>query len=654
VNEFVFGLAPYRILRPEIPASHHFLFREEWGGEAGCDRLVELLTDDQHLFAAINWLARDPSREVQTASTGRTAAELVDLLGVESAREAAVGLVLFRAFRMGRSPKFNYDEFWTRALARGLAARRIASMLQGSPVPAFLSSFFSEFGQVVLAASNPEGYGGLLRGENDEALIARERGLFGIDRNTAGWVVLRDAGISRAVFGPLLAKSRDIRSNGQPPVKLASWAQKNFNVGNLLGDIIVANGPERADIWREFVALRKELELGRDVLNALGDLIVNDWWDWGDLLSVPTRTLPGFSELSDWNERNIEPVRFNPTGGRPLIARTNEHGLDILFVEDNAVVREGTKRLLERAGHQIRTAGDGREALEILRQSPPQVVLSDWHMPNMDGLELCAHLRRTELGKRTFFILFTGEDDEDRIVTAYQAGINDFIAKRSPSAILLARITAAHNFLAQWKQVDEDRRIIRAHCEHSRRQAARMKEDSLTDALTGLPNRRFAMDRLRDEWARSERAGQTMSVVMIDIDHFKRVNDDHGHDVGDFVLQEVAEIFRSVTRRNEAACRIGGEEFLIICSDADLAAAASCGERVRSAIEAHHISFADFDRNVTISVGVAQRQESLADTNELFKAADEAIYQAKETGRNRVVLWPSLKRALFVGDRLAG
>lgn len=654
MNEFVFGLTPYRILRPEIPASHRFLFRGEWAGEASREALVALLMEDEHLFAALNWLARDPSREVQTAPTDHSILELIELLGVESAREAAVGLVLFRAFRMGRSHEFNYDEFWTRALARGLAARRLAGMLRGSAVPAFLSSFFSEFGQVVLAASDPARYGELLRAEEPETLAARERGAFGIDRDTTGWVVLRDAGISRAVFAPLLAASRAERTGGTSSAWMTDWAQKNFDVGNLIGDIIAATGPGRADLWREFVALRKELELGRDVLNALGDLIVNDWWDWGDLLSIPTRTLPGFSELSDWNERGIEPVRFNPTGGRPLIARSNEHGLDVLLVEDNPVYRVGTERLLQRAGHQVRTAGDGREALEILRQSPPQVVLSDWHMPNMDGLELCSHLRRTELGKRTFFILFTSEEDEERIVQAYQAGINDFIAKGSAPAIVLARINAARNFLAQWKQVDEDRRIIRAHCEHSRRQAARMKEDSLTDALTGLPNRRFAMERLRDEWARAERSGQPMSVVMIDVDHFKKVNDDHGHDVGDFVLQEVAQVLRSETRLNEAACRIGGEEFLVICSDADLASAASCAERVRRAIEAHQVIFADFDRNVTISVGVAQRNGKLSDTSELFKAADEAIYKAKETGRNRVVLWPSLERARFVGDRLAG
>ena len=113
-------------------------------------------------------------------------------------------------------------------------------------------------------------------------------------------------------------------------------------------------------------------------------------------------------------------------------------------------------------------------------------------------------------------------------------------------------------------------------------------------------------------------------------------------------------MLHDVTRRNESACRIGGEEFLVICSDADLAAAASCAERVRKAIESHTMRFAGFDGSVTVSLGVAQCSADIGDPSGLLKASDEAGYRAKETGRNRVVLWPSFEVARFVGDRLAG
>jgi len=136
-------------------------------------------------------------------------------------------------------------------------------------------------------------------------------------------------------------------------------------------------------------------------------------------------------------------------------------------------------------------------------------------------------------------------------------------------------------------------------------------------------------------------------VVMLDIDNFKQVNDQFGHDVGDLVLMETAAMLRTTTRRNEAACRIGGEEFLIICSGEDLGSAVQCAERVRKAIEANIVEAKGFDRSVTISLGVAQRSPLVDGLDGLLKAADEAIYGAKEGGRNQVVVWPAMERVNF-------
>lgn len=656
MNEYVFGLASRRILRPETPANQRFLFRGAWRGEEDRGQLVELLVGDKFLYAALSWLATESGEVLKSVPTENDASELVQSFGLECTREAALGIVMFRSYRTGCSEEFQFDAFWTRSLARGLAAKNAAEFLKAaSPVRAFLSSFLADLGEAAFVLHDPAGYDQLLRDlDESQSTSGAEYTHFGIRREALTWVLLRDCGLPREVFGYARAMSHSTLTLDHSEASMEDKEHFSISIGKLLGDLIVADGASRAAMWPGLVALRKHLDLDREELNALCDHTVSDWWCWGDLLNIPTMTLPGFSELSDWNERGIQPVRYNRTATQPLVPDASETGFDVLLAEDNPVVRERTRRLLMSAGHLVRTAADGHEALMLVRQDPPQIVLADWHMPGLNGLELCRVLRRTELGKRTFFILFTGEDEEDRIVSAYQAGINDFSAKRSSPAILLARINAAHNFLKQWKRMDEDRRIIRNHCEHGRKQTARMREDSLTDTLTGLPNRRFAMARLADEWERAARTGHPLAAIMLDIDHFKVVNDKYGHDVGDYVLQETAQILHEVTRRNESACRIGGEEFLVICSDADLAAAASCAERIRKAIEGNRMRFAGFDGGVTVSLGVAQCSADLGDPNALLKASDEAGYRAKETGRNRVVLWPSLEEARFIGERLAG
>lgn len=609
------------------------------------------MSGDIHVYAALRWLLDRPTREIVQQGASEDVDRLIADFGIEGAREATLGIVLFRALRVGRCVALEYDAFWTRALARGLASNHLAkSFGLEDPIRAFLSGLFADIGKIFIAESNPTRYDELIYDRDTTQasdLRAREREWFGIDRDTVAWIVLRDLGFSREVFVSMLVNSRQQRSDGQPPVGHDPMEYEVQRMARLIGSIICADKFERTQLWGDFVRLRTLHDMSRDALNTLCDGIVNDWWDWGDLTVVPTRNLPGFSELCDWNERGIEPVRYNPMGTAGLLPKPQGDRLYVLLVDDDRVILEATRRRLERAGHRVVTARDGEQAMSILRQDPPQVVLSDWRMPKMDGLELCRNLRRTELGRRTFFILFTGEEKEEEIVKAYEDGINDFINKRSPQPILLARVRAARTFLAQWEQVDQDRRIIRAHCEQSRKQASRMKTDSLTDALTGLPNRRYAMERLREEWARAERSSECLSVVMLDIDNFKQVNDQFGHDVGDLVLMETAAMLRTTTRRNEAACRIGGEEFLIICSGEDLGSAVQCAERVRKAIEANIVEAKGFDRSVTISLGVAQRSPLVDGLDGLLKAADEAIYGAKEGGRNQVVVWPAMERVNF-------
>jgi len=147
------------------------------------------------------------------------------------------------------------------------------------------------------------------------------------------------------------------------------------------------------------------------------------------------------------------------------------------------------------------------------------------------------------------------------------------------------------------------------------------------------------MEALQKAWDIGQRTGTKTSVIMIDIDHFKKVNDVHGHDAGDEVLRQTAEVFKRVTRTADTVCRLGGEEFLIICPQTPSDETRTCAERVRKAVEENRITWGDFDRNVTISLGVAESLPSHANIDDLLKAADLAVYRAKEAGRNRVLVY---------------
>jgi diguanylate cyclase (GGDEF)-like protein len=169
----------------------------------------------------------------------------------------------------------------------------------------------------------------------------------------------------------------------------------------------------------------------------------------------------------------------------------------------------------------------------------------------------------------------------------------------------------------------------------------RLEEVALLDPLTGIPNRRYAMDRIEQEWAAAQRGARPLACMLIDIDHFKRVNDTHGHDVGDLVLQRVADVLKHTARTHDIVCRIGGEEFLMVCPDSDAVAAGQCAERLRQAVANMRVQVGNVSIMVTISLGVAAMGTAMRGPKAMIKAADQAVYAAKQAGRNRSCIHPS-------------
>ena len=300
----------------------------------------------------------------------------------------------------------------------------------------------------------------------------------------------------------------------------------------------------------------------------------------------------------------------------------------VLIAEDDPVSRRVLESFLKRWGHETIPTKDGAEALAHLDgPDAPRLAILDWMMPELDGLEVCRRARQREDAPFTYIILLTAKGEIDDIVTALDAGADDYLVKPYQSAELRSRIGAGE-------------RIVSLHLQLEALND-RLRTMALTDSLTQLANRNAIMQRLAEEVARARRDAKALAVFMLDVDHFKKVNDTYGHQVGDEVLRAVAARLARQCRAYDAVGRYGGEEFIAIMPGPDLDQTAGIGERIRASVADEAIPSAAGDLAVTISVGGAYACPGPETTVDLLiQKADAALYAAKEGGRNRVVITP--------------
>ena len=307
----------------------------------------------------------------------------------------------------------------------------------------------------------------------------------------------------------------------------------------------------------------------------------------------------------------------------------------ILVVDDNPDNVELLEAFLEHEGYIVESATDGQQALTHTYEDPPDLILLDIMMPKVNGIEVVRQLKNDPKLPFIPVILQTALQSTDDLVRGLDAGADDYIVKplnfRELQARMrsLLRIKALQNDLAE-----RERQLSEAN--------DRLMEMAQTDVLTGVANRRHLTERLQDMWKHAQRMHEPLSVAMCDIDHFKQVNDEYGHQVGDTILTQVAALLTSMSRDIDVAGRFGGEEFLILLPGADTDAAVAVAERVRQGVEQHTFPYPGGTLRRTISCGVATwPHPRITHQDALIKAADDALYVAKETGRNRVVQFDS-------------
>ena len=299
----------------------------------------------------------------------------------------------------------------------------------------------------------------------------------------------------------------------------------------------------------------------------------------------------------------------------------------VLAVDDSAIYRKLVEQSLSGERYAVLFAKNGREALDLFAKDQPAVVITDWNMPDIGGLELCKQIRRDFPDCYCHLILLTSNSEKEQIVEGLAAGADDYLTKPFHSGELVAR-------------VEVGRRIVDLH-RQIQAKSLLLEEMVLTDALTGLPNRRAI-----DVWAPrqlSAAARHDFSIwaVMADLDLFKKVNDTYGHDAGDTVLKNFSEILKSNTRQSDMCARLGGEEFLVIITHADKEGVKTVVERIRKQFENNKVIVGNATIAATASFGIAGfRGTKPPDLDALVARADAAMYAAKHNGRNRIEFEP--------------
>ena len=303
--------------------------------------------------------------------------------------------------------------------------------------------------------------------------------------------------------------------------------------------------------------------------------------------------------------------------------------LKVLVVDDEPGFLNALKQAIVSWGHECRTANDGLEALEMNRAVPADVIVSDWQMPRMDGLELCKQTRTSEGLAYTHFIFVTSLGDRDHFLLGMQAGADDYMNKPVDLDELRARLTSAARVVAVHRELASMNSVLRRDSQVSFRLAR-------VDALTGAGNRLRLEEDLGVLWAQTNRYERRSSAVLCDIDWFKAYNDHFGHIAGDAALRAVAETIRGELRASDTLYRYGGEEFLILLPEQSAEQALGVAERVRRAVEQRAIPTIIGAGVVTISAGVAELDQLLdADVIGWLRRTDDALYGAKSGGRNR-------------------
>jgi len=303
----------------------------------------------------------------------------------------------------------------------------------------------------------------------------------------------------------------------------------------------------------------------------------------------------------------------------------------ILVVDDVPVNIQLLVTYLAAEGYDVVSAKDGHDAMKAVKEHQPDLILLDVMMPKMNGFKVCEVIKSDDATKFIPVILVTALNELEDKVKGMNSGADDFLAKPFNKLELLVRVRS----LLRIKHLHDE---LQEKVIELQRTKEELRQLAITDGLTGLYNYRYFKEQLLQELKRAQRHSLNISVVMIDIDHFKQYNDKNGHPAGDVVLKDIARLLRDNIRNIDLAARYGGEEFSLILIETEKTSAKIVSEKIRKLVEDYGFAYESSqpDGKLTISTGVATFPEDGEDFDTLVSKADQRLYHAKEAGRNLI------------------
>ena len=571
-------------------------------------RILSLTQDESATVDDIaDVIARDPAltgRILRVANSATlagsqpltTTKEAAMRLGLRSVSSIAVGFTLVSANRDGSCEGFDYPSYWSRSIATATAAQALARMIAPSLAPeAFTAGLLFEIGQLAFATVQPAVYTAVLASWSGAAseLLELEQQAMGLDNAALAARLISEWGMPALIPEAVEAASRGLAEDSQLAMILVAASRlSRLHIGKLEPD------------WPEDATLAELLgDLGLDLLDLASDLpaIESEWRDFASDLGIKPQAPRDVRTLS----AEAEPA------AKPKHPR-------ILLVDDSPICLKVLANCLERAGHEVVSASSGEEGLALALQHEPDVLVTDWQMPGMDGLALCRALRRCEAGRRLFIIVLTGQKEEDACVQAFDAEADEFIRKPYHPRELVARVEVGLRLVDAQAQLASGESHATEVNDISAADTA-LGEDSGRDALTGLPNRIFATSRLATLF---EDKSRTLSLIALAIDRTPELE-------SALILQDLtrqlAEFLGDALRKDDVITCTSGGHFLLLCPGATLFEAAEVAERLRIGVRAKQLCVPNHTQAITISAGVAERSEALAGPAALIILAETAL-----------------------------
>jgi diguanylate cyclase (GGDEF)-like protein len=561
-------------------------------------------------------------------STGAAVTTLEDAvmrIGFATLRSVALGFSLVSSQHRTICQRFDYDGFWSVSLARAVSAQLLSQRCNlGNASEAYVTGLLAAIGEMALATVHHETYGELLDMREIDptlALTTLETDRYGIHHHEMSEAMLRDWGFPDEIAKAVGDYAQTANAGRESDSDSFRTKVQLLRAAELTAGVLTREAEATQSDLAELNDLEQRLGVPETEVPEVFESIKRAWVEWGKVLSIKTTRVRTLEEISS-TARVVTSAENVPL--KVLVAN---------LPDDSRALVEAS---LREAGFAVLVAPDCNTALEVVLTEYPQVVVVGDRAGGQRADGFLHSVRRAQVGHLLFCIAITDAQDEASIVALLEAGVDDYIISPPNTRILVAKVRGGRRVVELQRQVADDQMKMQKQVAELAILNRKLHHASLTDALTQLPNRRSAMEHLGRSWSAARANAECFAVIMADIDHFKKVNDQFGHHVGDEVLATVGKVLRKSVRTEDQVFRLGGEEFLFICPNTDLKGGLLAAERVRRAVEGTIIQKDSFAKNVTISLGVATYEKSLEKVEDLVNRADEASYRSKTAGRNRV------------------